>query len=64
MDNKAELLMLSGVVALCADCGDERIFVPADGGEATPGEFCCTSCDAAVFLMTIASTTARRTAAA
>ncbi len=46
--------MLSGVAALCADCGDERIFVPVDDDPSTPGEFCCTSCDAAVFLLTLA----------
>lgn len=42
-------LMLSGITALCPDCGDERILVAV---EATAGaEFCCTSCDAAVFLL-------------
>lgn len=53
--------MLSGVTALCADCGDERIFVPvddpgADGG-AAGWEFCCTSCDAAVFLIEVLGNT-------
>ena len=42
--------MLSGVVATCADCGDERVFVPT---AAESGEYCCTSCDAAVFLLTV-----------
>ncbi len=40
--------MLHGVVAACADCGDERVFVPTS---TDPGEFCCTACDAAVFLL-------------
>ncbi len=53
MDKSADLLMLSGVAATCADCGDERIFVPVDD-PSTPGEFCCTACDAAVFLLTLA----------
>jgi hypothetical protein len=47
----SDVLTLSGVAAGCADCGAERIFVPADG--APLGEFCCTSCDAAVFLLTL-----------
>lgn len=47
---RADLLMLSGVLATCADCAGERLFVPVD--DAGPGgEFCCTSCDAAVFLL-------------
>jgi hypothetical protein len=52
MENKADLLMLRGVLAGCADCGDERVFVPADLGDPA-GEYCCTSCDAAVFLVTV-----------
>jgi hypothetical protein len=48
----AELLMLSGVSARCADCGDERVFVPT-GDSGAHGEFCCTGCDAAVFLMAV-----------
>jgi len=38
------MLMLRGQVALCPDCGDDRVMVPV--GE---GELCCTTCDAAVF---------------
>ena len=49
--------MLSGVVATCADCGDERVFVPT---AAESGEYCCTSCDAAVFLLTAIQPAARR----
>jgi hypothetical protein len=45
-----ELLMLTAVTATCTDCGGERIFLPVDDVSST-GEFCCTSCDAAVFLM-------------
>jgi hypothetical protein len=45
-------LMLSGVKAVCTDCGDERILVPVDHF-GTEGEFCCTSCDAAVFLLAV-----------
>lgn len=51
MDEESELLMTSGVTATCSDCGDERIFVPVD--TAFGGEFCCTSCDAAVFLLAV-----------
>jgi hypothetical protein len=52
---RADLLMLRGVAVLCADCGDERVFVPVD--EDASGvlsmEYCCTSCDAAVFLFSV-----------
>jgi hypothetical protein len=48
MTDPSDVLMLSGVVATCADCGDERLFVPT---AADAGEYCCTSCDAAVFLL-------------
>jgi hypothetical protein len=51
MSDPSNLLMLSGVAATCADCGDERVFVPVDNAGA--GEFCCTSCDAAVFLLAV-----------
>ena len=51
MDRRTdELLMLTAVTAICTDCGGERTFLPVDDRRA-PGEFCCTSCDAAVFLM-------------
>jgi uncharacterized protein (DUF983 family) len=40
------VLMLRGTVALCPDCGDERVLLPVDGTE-----FCCTDCDAAVLLL-------------
>jgi hypothetical protein len=48
MENQSDLLMLRGVSATCTQCAGEAIFVPVEGG--SPGEFCCTSCDAAVFL--------------
>lgn len=46
----ADRLMLTGITATCTDCGGERTFVPVD--DLAAGEFCCTSCDAAVFLLT------------
>ena len=49
-EKMSQLLMLSGVAATCADCGDERLFVPVDD-DAPVGEYCCTTCDAAVFLV-------------
>ncbi len=52
MEDKSDLLMLSGVVAGCAECGVERVFVPVDE-EDPGGEHCCTACDAAVFLLSI-----------
>jgi hypothetical protein len=48
-EDRSGLLMLSAVTATCHDCDDETILVPAEGGDA--GEFCCTSCDAAVWLV-------------
>jgi len=42
--DRSQMLMLRGQVALCPDCGDDRVMVPV--GE---GELCCTTCDAAVF---------------
>ncbi len=58
MENGSEVLMLEGVVAVCADCGDERIFVPVEDRCAVDGcEFCCTTCDAAVFLLEVLDNT-------
>jgi hypothetical protein len=45
----SDVLMLHAVTAACADCGDERVFLPVDASGA--GGFCCTTCDAAVFLV-------------
>jgi hypothetical protein len=57
---RADLLMLSAVLATCADCAAERVFVPVE--DAGPeGEFCCTTCDAAVFLMPTTPRALRRT---
>lgn len=57
MEN-SEILMRSGVTAVCADCGGERLFVPVDDGCDFDGcEFCCTSCDAAVFLLDVLDNT-------
>ena len=53
METADHLLMLSGVSARCADCGDECVFVPVD---AHAHEWCCTSCDAAVFLLPVVDT--------
>jgi hypothetical protein len=44
----AELLMLSGVVRSCPDCGDERIFVPIESVD--DGSVCCTTCGAALLV--------------
>ena len=55
--------MLAAVTASCRDCGDERIFLPVEDASAD-GEFCCSSCDAAVFLLPgVTSRRSRRTAA-
>ena len=55
MENKSDLLMLSGTMARCPDCGDVTLFVPVDEGcDAAGCEFCCTSCDAAVYLFDLA----------
>ena len=57
MEN-SEILMRNGVVAFCADCAGERLFVPVEDGCASDGcEFCCTSCDAAVFLLEVVENT-------
>lgn len=50
--------MLGGVVAVCAECDDESLFVPVDEDCAFEGcEFCCTRCDAAVFLLEVLDNT-------
>ena len=65
-DNPANLLMLRGVAVVCADCGDERVFVPVDedASGALSMEYCCTSCDAAVFLFSVHDVAPRRSEAA
>ncbi len=62
MENTARTLMLTAVMAICSDCGDERIFVPVEDGCVTGKpekccEFCCTTCDAAVFLLDVVDNT-------
>ncbi len=53
-DDTAALLMLTGTMALCPDCGEVTLFVPVDEGCAIDGcEFCCTACNAAVFLLDV-----------
>ena len=50
--------MLTGVVAFCGECGDEGLFVAVDEGCAVDGcEYCCTRCDAAVFLLEVLENT-------
>jgi len=44
------VLMLHGTVARCPDCADECVLLPTDGFDG----FCCTSCDAAVFVLAVA----------
>ena len=61
--SRADLLMLSAVLATCADCAAERVFVPVED-TALDGEFCCTSCDAAVFLLPTTPHVLRRTSRA
>jgi hypothetical protein len=56
MGDPSDVLMLHGVVAVCADCGEERVFVPTAGDLS---EYCCTSCDAAVFLLAAVQATGR-----
>ncbi|MGN6132174.1 MAG: hypothetical protein ACTHOK_17680 [Nocardioidaceae bacterium] len=53
-NDKAERLMLGGTMALCPDCGEVTLFVPVEEGCSVDGcEFCCTACDAAVFLLDV-----------
>jgi uncharacterized protein (DUF983 family) len=58
MENRSDILMRGGVMARCPDCGDSRIFVPVEDGCAVDAcEFCCTTCDAAVFLLEVLENT-------
>jgi hypothetical protein len=57
--SSTDRLMLTGVKAVCTDCGGERILVPVDHF-GTEGEFCCTSCDAAVILLAVPGPLRRR----
>lgn len=51
--DRTEVLMRRGTLALCPDCGDERLMVPVEDDPAglRAPEFCCTGCDAAVLLL-------------
>ena len=49
MENDGALDLSHGVLAFCADCGSEQILVPVDRS----GGFCCTLCDAGIFLSEI-----------
>jgi hypothetical protein len=58
MTNTSDKLMLTGVVAFCAECGDEGLFTAVEEGCAVDGcEYCCTRCDAAVFLLEVLENT-------
>ena len=50
MNDRSELLMVKGIVRNCADCSDERIFMPVDECDGDACEFCCTSCGAAIMI--------------
>ena len=50
MENLQDALLLDAVQAWCDECQGERILVPAPD-EAGVGGYCCTVCDAAVFVM-------------
>jgi hypothetical protein len=50
MENLQDALLLDAVQAWCDECQGERILVPAPD-ETGAGGYCCTVCDAAVFVM-------------
>ena len=50
MENLQDALLLDAVQAWCDECQGERILVPAPD-EAGVGGYCCSVCDAAVFVM-------------
>jgi len=63
MNQPVDLLLLTSVVHTCTDCGDERIFVVAEGSTHDSGEYCCTYCGAAIIVdPTFTSTTPARLA--
>jgi hypothetical protein len=47
-----EVLMRFGVHGFCADCGDDRLLLPADDDGF---EFCCTDCDGAVLMLQLST---------
>ncbi|MGN6577092.1 MAG: hypothetical protein ACTHKG_15575 [Nocardioides sp.] len=46
MEINADTLMLSSTVGRCPDCGDNCLLVAV-----ADMEYCCTTCDGAVFVM-------------
>jgi hypothetical protein len=52
LETRTDLMLLSGVLAVCSDCAGEQILIPVDNSD----EFCCTLCDAAVFLSDVSHT--------
>ena len=50
MSDPADLIMLTGLVRPCPDCGDARIFVSTDECGDDRCEFCCSTCGAAVLI--------------
>ena len=46
LEERAERLMLGQTLGICPDCGDERILLVV-----AESEYCCTSCDSAVFVL-------------
>jgi hypothetical protein len=61
MDDRAELLMRSGIVQVCPDCRDQRIFVSIDECDADGCDFACTTCGAAVLIDPICGDPVRAT---
>lgn len=49
MEMMPDMLLFQAVHGWCHECGDERILVPAVEEGLPGGDLCCTSCDAAVF---------------
>ena len=49
MENLQDVLLLDAVQAWCDECAGLRILLPAGGDDGLRG-YCCTVCDAAVFL--------------
>lgn len=46
LEERAERLMLGQTLGICPDCGDERILLVV-----AESEYCCTTCDGAVFVL-------------
>jgi ribosomal protein S27E len=46
LEDPAERLMLGQTLGICPDCGDERILLAV-----AETEYCCTTCDGAVFVL-------------